>query len=330
VVYRVAPSCRVLASASCARERSTAWYSTVARYCSDVSTRLASHDDAACPRVLQVPRYARVLCNARALQFNRCSQILLYSSPTGSGTRGGAETLPRGEVGSGSAGRVVAPEPSRAGGGVQSRGTRGSTGALPRRVPTVCSLICNRNLACGEGATVDCCNVISVADEFGKTIITSSRLFFMLSCRLAPTNVAPVQHRRRTGNEATCALTRSHLSSRVGSEAGWARLLVGFRCDDTCHVASSDLGTGPAPRTQVRNLPLAPLLAKLVANWGTGPTPDPTPCLGQSRTELLRPCTEGTLVLGYRQRYSTSALEWDTTFRRFKEQETRLLPRNTV
>jgi hypothetical protein len=35
--------------------------------------------------------------------------------------------------------------------------------------------------------------MISATDELGTTIITLARLYFMLSCWLAPTNVAPVQ-----------------------------------------------------------------------------------------------------------------------------------------
>jgi hypothetical protein len=57
VVYRVAPSCRVIASASLAHVQSITQFSTVALYYSDESARLAGHDYAACLRILQVPRY---------------------------------------------------------------------------------------------------------------------------------------------------------------------------------------------------------------------------------------------------------------------------------
>jgi hypothetical protein len=53
-----------------------------------------------------------------------------------------------------------------------------------------CSLICNRNLAYDEGTRLDCCNEISVTGELGMAIITLGRLYFMLSCRLTPTDVA--------------------------------------------------------------------------------------------------------------------------------------------
>jgi hypothetical protein len=107
-VYRVAPSCRVVASGNRTREH---W--------SGAPARLAGHDNATCPHVLHAPRYVRVLLgNAQTLPFSRYSQILLYLSPTDScETCGGLVALPRGEVGSRAAGRtrVVTPKPSRAG-----------------------------------------------------------------------------------------------------------------------------------------------------------------------------------------------------------------------
>jgi hypothetical protein len=61
----------------------------------------------------------------------------------------------------------------------------------------VWSLICNRNLACDEVTRLDCCDVISTASELGMAIITLDRFYFMLTCWLAPTDVAPMQHKRR-------------------------------------------------------------------------------------------------------------------------------------
>jgi hypothetical protein len=57
-----------------------------------------------------------------------------------------------------------------------------------------CSLIHNRILACGEGTRIAYCDMISAAGDLGKTIITLGMLFFMLSCRLAPTDAPSVQH----------------------------------------------------------------------------------------------------------------------------------------
>jgi hypothetical protein len=58
-------------------------------------------------------------------------------------------------------------------------------------------LIYNRSLACDEGTRLDHCDVISITSEPGMTIIMLGRLYFMLSYRVTPTIVTPVQHGRR-------------------------------------------------------------------------------------------------------------------------------------
>jgi hypothetical protein len=45
----------------------------------------------------------------------------------------------------------------------------------------VCSLIYNKNLVCGEGVRLDCCDVISATSEPGMAIITLDRLCVVLS-----------------------------------------------------------------------------------------------------------------------------------------------------
>jgi hypothetical protein len=50
------------------------------------------------------------------------------------------------------------------------------------------SLICNWNLAYNKGIRLECCDMISTASNFDMVIITLVRLFFVLSCRLAPIN----------------------------------------------------------------------------------------------------------------------------------------------
>jgi hypothetical protein len=89
-----------------------------------------------------------------------------------------------------------------------------------------CSLICNRNLACDKGARLNYCGMISVVGELGVAIITPGRLYFMLSCRLAPIDVTALKHGR-------CAVARPHgfdqvtPSAGVGLEVFWARLFSG-------------------------------------------------------------------------------------------------------
>jgi hypothetical protein len=53
--------------------------------------------------------------------------------------------------------------------------------------------------------------------------------------------ILPMPYGRRAGNGGTCILTGPHPSSGVRSEALWAKILVGFWCEDTCHVGSPDL-----------------------------------------------------------------------------------------
>jgi hypothetical protein len=152
VANHLALSCRVIASASPAREQSTARCCTVACYYSGVPTHLTGHDYATHPRILQVPWYTQaLLSNMSILTFSHYNQILLYWFLSDShGTHGGTRALPSGKAGSRAVGRVAALEPSRVErrgpqlrdawrhqsppkqrGGVWSCKTQGATGALP-------------------------------------------------------------------------------------------------------------------------------------------------------------------------------------------------------
>jgi hypothetical protein len=86
-----------------------------------------------------------------------------------------------------------------------------------------CFLICNRNLACGEGTRLHCYDMISVTGEPGTTIITLGRLYFVLSCQLTTSNAAAVQHGRHAAARPQ-ALEWVTPASEVGSEAFWTRL----------------------------------------------------------------------------------------------------------
>jgi hypothetical protein len=91
-----------------------------------------------------------------------------------------------------------------------------------------CSLIYNRNLACDEGIKLDCYDVITVTGDHGMIIITMGKLYFVLSCRFASTDVASMQHKSCAGRGATDDSIGSQPSSGVGSEATWDKLLVDF------------------------------------------------------------------------------------------------------
>jgi hypothetical protein len=101
-----------------------------------------------------------------------------------------------------------------------------------------------KDLACGEGTRLDCCNMIATTSDYVMAIITLGRLYSTLSCRLAPTDAMSVQHGQRVGSGSTFILTGTHLSSGVGSEVLWTRFLVGFWCENTCHVENPDPSSG--------------------------------------------------------------------------------------
>jgi hypothetical protein len=53
----------------------------------------------------------------------------------------------------------------------------GLTGLHTINQVIACFLICNINLACGEGIRVDCCDVIATTSDYNMTIITLGKLF---------------------------------------------------------------------------------------------------------------------------------------------------------
>jgi hypothetical protein len=86
---------------------------------------------------------------------------------------------------------------------------------------------------------------------------------------------------------------------RVGFVAVWARPLVGFWCEETCHVVSPDPRTRPAPGTWSVACP------KLFSWWSSQPvgmwvlarTRRPSP--DSIMAVQFRLSLEGTIVLGY-------------------------------
>jgi hypothetical protein len=55
-----------------------------------------------------------------------------------------------------------------------------------------CFLIYNRNLFCGEGTSLDYCDVISTTSDHNMANIVLGRLYVVLSYRLPPTDSLPV------------------------------------------------------------------------------------------------------------------------------------------
>jgi hypothetical protein len=85
-----------------------------------------------------------------------------------------------------------------------------------------CSLTCNRNLAYDEGTRLDCCDVAATTGDYDMAIITLGRLYYILSCQLAPTNALSMQHDRHAGQWSHRCLgqvtpfIRSGLESHLG------------------------------------------------------------------------------------------------------------------
>jgi hypothetical protein len=73
----------------------------------------------------------------------------------------------------------------------------GLTGMHAINQVIACFLICNKNLACGEGTRLDCCDVITTTGDYGMAIITLGRLL----CRVvlsARSYQCPVRAARTT------------------------------------------------------------------------------------------------------------------------------------
>jgi hypothetical protein len=154
------------------------------------------------------------------------------------------------------------------------------------------SLVCKRNLVCGEDTRLDCSNVVPATSDFSMIITTLGRLYFVLSCWLSPPDVMSVLYGRHVGSGGTDILTGSHPLSRVGFEALWTRLLVGFWCENTCHVGSLDLSSG-RDRTcswhLARGATMTSHLVESTVGWGVGPVsyPTPRPGLNQGSAALV-------------------------------------------
>jgi hypothetical protein len=145
-----------------------------------------------------------------------------------------------------------------------------------------CSLIYNMNLACVEGRRLDCCDMIAATRDHDIAIISSGRLYFVLSCPLAPTDTSSMQHGRRAGSGATCALVGPHLSSGVDSksfESGswWAS---GLRTPTTWWARTQDW---TCPWNLACDLPFTSFLIELAVGQDASPIPDPTPYHGSNQ-----------------------------------------------
>jgi hypothetical protein len=50
----------------------------------------------------------------------------------------------------------------------------------------------DKNLACGDGSNLDCCEVMAIIGDFDMAIITLESHYFVLSCQPTPPDVLPM------------------------------------------------------------------------------------------------------------------------------------------
>jgi hypothetical protein len=100
-----------------------------------------------------------------------------------------------------------------------------------------CSFICNRDLACGDRANLDYCDVTTITGDYDMAII--NRTAFTMCCLVGPLllTMCPCC----TGDmRLAWVITSLGVSLwRLGP-----RLLVGIRCKNTYHVESPDFSPG--------------------------------------------------------------------------------------
>jgi hypothetical protein len=94
----------------------------------------------------------------------------------------------------------------------------------------------NKHLAYGDGMTLDYCEVMTITGDYDMTIITMDNLYSELSYRPTPPDALFVLYGQRADTGGTYALPRSYLHQEWASRRFGSRLLVDFRCVNTCHV----------------------------------------------------------------------------------------------
>jgi hypothetical protein len=94
----------------------------------------------------------------------------------------------------------------------------------------------NKHLAYGDGMTLDYCEVMTITSDYDMTIITMDNLYSELSYRPTPPDALFVLYGQRADTGGTYALPRSYLHQEWASRRFGSRLLVDFRCVNTCHV----------------------------------------------------------------------------------------------
>jgi hypothetical protein len=108
-------------------------------------------------------------------------------------------------------------------------------------------------------------------------IITLDMLYSVLSCRLTPPDALFVLYGRCAGSGCTNAFPGSRLHQEQATRRFGPKLLVGFWCENTCHVGSPNLSSGQDQTclwNLARGMPMEYFLEELATGQGTGPAPD--------------------------------------------------------
>jgi hypothetical protein len=101
----------------------------------------------------------------------------------------------------------------------------------------------DNHLACGDGTILDCCEVMANIGDFGMAIITLDSHYSVLFCQPTPPDVLSVPYGRRADSRGTCTLLGPHLIWEWALRHFGPKILMGLRCENTCHMGSPDLST---------------------------------------------------------------------------------------
>jgi hypothetical protein len=168
---------------------------------------------------------------------------------------------------------------------------------LPRQSRTPSILAFTWVLACTMAlmTNVDYCEVMATTVDYDMAITTLDNLYYVLSCRPTPPNVLSVQYGCHADSGGIEAFLGPHVHQEWVLKRFGPRLLVGFWCENTCHVGSPDLSSSlnrTCPWNLARGEPSASLLEELAPGRMWVP-----PRIGPEQTVWLG--TKGTPVPGY-------------------------------
>jgi hypothetical protein len=163
------------------------------------------------------------------------------------------------------------------------------------------------HLACGNETNLDCCEVTANTSDYGMAIITPDNFYSVLSCRPTPPEALSMLYGQCVHRWGTDTLPRPYLHQKWALRRFEPRLLVVFRCVNTCHVRSLDLSSSRSQTclwNLARGVPSTPLLEELAPGWDVDVALDLTSCPELSQGNLFG------LVLRVSQPRGTDSGPW--------------------